>query len=70
MPAAARAVVDHDRCAGVTMCVQTAPGAFAVNDDGQSEYQAGDWAEQDLIDAADACPMAAITVVTGDPEVK
>jgi ferredoxin len=69
MPAA-RAVVDHDRCAGVTMCVQTAPGAFAVNDDGQSEYQPGDWAEQHLTDAAEACPMAAITVFPAGPEVR
>jgi ferredoxin len=30
-----RAVLDHDRCAGVTMCVQAAPEAFALNDDGQ-----------------------------------
>lgn len=64
-----RAVVDHDRCAGVTMCMQAAPGAFAVNDDGQSEFQPGDWAEQDLIEAAGACPMSAITVFTGEVEV-
>jgi ferredoxin len=69
MPAA-RAVVDHDRCAGITMCLQAAPGAFAVNDDGQSEFQAGDWAEQDLAEAADACPMAAITVLSGGPEMR
>jgi ferredoxin len=61
-----RAVVDHDLCAGVALCTQTAPGAFALNDDGLSEYQDGPWAETDLAEAADACPMAAITL-TKDP---
>jgi ferredoxin len=64
-----RAVVDHDRCAGVTMCIQAAPGAFAVNADGQSEFQAGGWAEQELTRAADACPMSAITVFRDGVEV-
>jgi ferredoxin len=64
-----RAVVDHDRCAGVTMCVQAAPGAFELNDDGQSEFQAGDRAVQDLIRAARSCPMSAITVLAGDVEM-
>jgi ferredoxin len=64
-----RAVVDHDRCAGVTMCVQAAPGAFALNDDGQSEFQAGDWVARDLLKAARSCPMSAITVLAGDVEV-
>jgi ferredoxin len=62
-----RAVVDHDLCAGVAMCTQTAPGAFALNHDGLSEYQDGPWAETDLAEAADACPMAAITL-TKDPK--
>jgi ferredoxin len=56
------AVVDHDLCAGVAMCTQVAPGAFALNDEGLSEYQDGPWPVADLADAADACPMAAITV--------
>jgi ferredoxin len=65
----ARATVDHDRCAGVTMCTQLAPGAFAINDDGQSEFQAGRWELADLAEAADGCPMSAITVVADDVEV-
>lgn len=64
-----RAVVDHERCAGVTMCIQATPGAFAVNADGQAEFQGGDWAERDLTEAADACPMSAITVLRGKSEV-
>jgi ferredoxin len=57
-----RAVVDHDLCAGVAMCTQTAPGAFALNDEGLSEYRDGPWPATDLADAADACPMAAILI--------
>jgi len=65
-----RAMVDHDLCAGVTMCMQAAPGAFALNDEGQSEYQDGPWTEAALADAARSCPMGAITVVSeeaGEP---
>lgn len=61
-----RAVVDHDLCAGVAMCTQAAPGAFALNDEGLSEYRDGPWPAADLAEAADACPMAAIAV-TKDP---
>jgi ferredoxin len=57
------AEVDHDRCAGVSMCTQLAPGAFALDGDGQAVFQpGGDWTAEDLDEARDACPMAAITV--------
>jgi ferredoxin len=64
-----RATVDHDRCAGVTLCTQAAPGAFAINDDGQSEYQPGHGDLRDLREAADGCPMSAIAVFADDKEV-
>ncbi|HUZ24232.1 MAG TPA: ferredoxin [Streptosporangiaceae bacterium] len=64
-----RAAVDHDRCAGVTICTQIAPGAFFINDDGQSQYHPGQWGLRELREAADGCPMSAITVVTDDLEV-
>jgi ferredoxin len=64
-----RAIVDRHRCVGVAMCVATAPGAFAVNDEGLSEFQAGSWDRDDLVEAADACPMSAITVFTDEEEV-
>ncbi|HEY1971694.1 MAG TPA: ferredoxin [Pseudonocardia sp.] len=57
------AVVDHDRCAGISMCIQLAPGAFALDGAGQAVFQpGGDWTPDDLAEAEDACPMAAITV--------
>jgi ferredoxin len=63
-----RAVVDHERCAGVQMCT-AASEAFAINEDGLSEFQSGDWEQRDLTEAAHACPMSAITVFEGDVEV-
>ena len=56
--------IDHDRCAGITMCVQFAPGVFALDDAGQSVVTSADGAARDVIvDAASQCPMEAITVV-------
>ena len=63
-----RATVDHERCAGVTICTQAAPGAFEINDDGQSQFQAGQWDLRDVLAAAAGCPMSAITVFADDVE--
>ena len=55
--------VDHDLCAGVAMCLTVAPGAFALDDTGQSVFRPdGVWTEEELDEAADSCPMLAITV--------
>ena len=57
------AKVDPARCMGVSMCVFAAPAAFKLNADGQSEFQgAGTASAEELQDAADSCPMAAITI--------
>lgn len=57
------AEVDHDLCAGVAMCLQHAPGAFALDEAGQSVFApTGAWTAADLEAAAEGCPMAAITV--------
>lgn len=58
-----RAEVDHDLCAGVAVCLQHAPGAFALDDAGQSVFvPTGPWTGADLEAAAGGCPMEAITV--------
>jgi ferredoxin len=63
----ARAVVDHDLCAGVTQCLQMAPQAFGLDDAGLSVFRpGGDWTLDELREAADACPMAAIEVLAED----
>ena len=57
------AVVDHDRCMGVAQCIRVAGSAFELNAAGQSVFLgAGRATRAQLQDAADACPMTAITL--------
>lgn len=59
--------VNQDRCAGITMCVQFAPGVFALDESGQSTVVDPSGADRDtLVDAAGQCPMEAVTVVDGE----
>ena len=61
-----RAEISHDLCVGVAMCVQLAPKAFVLNEAGQALFKPdGDWTPDDLREAADGCPMMAITVLGG-----
>lgn len=55
--------VDHNRCVGSTLCVMLAPGAFALNESGQSIVRdpAGE-ALAAVLNAAEQCPMSAIHV--------
>nr|WP_281290110.1 ferredoxin [Rhodoligotrophos appendicifer] len=63
-PKKVRAEISLDQCAGVAMCMQFAPGAFHRNETGQAVFDAtGRWTEEELQEAADACPMSAITIV-------
>lgn len=62
-----RAVVDHDLCAGVAECIQIAPGAFRLGDDGLAvAAEPGRFTADELAEAADSCPMSAITIVPDD----
>lgn len=66
-PAKVRAVVDRDLCAGVAQCVQIAPGAFRLGQDGLAVAAAsGPFTDQEVAEAADSCPMSAIAVLPGD----
>ncbi|MQA82533.1 MAG: ferredoxin [Streptosporangiales bacterium] len=59
-----RAYVDHDLCTGVTMCLQMAREGFELDETGQSVFRpSGRWTPSDLEAAADACPMAAISLL-------
>lgn len=55
--------VDHDKCVGSTMCILTSPSVFALDEKRQSIVvdPAGD-TEERVLDAAEQCPMSAITV--------
>jgi ferredoxin len=49
---------------GTAMCVSLAPGAFMIGAGGQASYVAGaDVPFEELEEAADNCPLLAITVV-------
>jgi ferredoxin len=58
-----RVSVDHDVCVGNAMCVTIATSTFSLNDDRQSQVvnPEGD-TEQNIIEAAENCPVAAIAV--------
>ena len=63
--------VDHDRCLGNAMCLDFAPGVFALNARRRAEVvdPEGDTLE-DILVAAGNCPTSAISVsdaVTGEP---
>jgi ferredoxin len=63
---AERARVDPVRCMGTAMCVSVAPAAFVIGDGGQASYVAGeDVSFEELEEAADNCPLLAITVFEG-----
>ena len=62
-----RVRVDHLLCVGNAMCETFAPNVFRLNDDRQSEAvdPAGD-SEAKILEAAENCPMSAITVEDAD----
>ncbi len=59
--------VDHDVCMGNAMCVTIATKAFELNDDRQAAPANPDGDTEELIlEAAENCPVAAITVTDAD----
>lgn len=58
-------VVDEDLCIGCAACEDVCPDVFAMEDDGLS-HVINETPEPELYgcvrDAADACPVAAITI--------
>ena len=59
-----QAVVDHDLCAGVAQCLQSAPAGFELDESGMSVFTpAGAWTLAQLNEAADLCPMGAIRIL-------
>ena len=59
--------VDHNLCVGNAMCETIATKAFALNDDRQSEVADPDAdTEENIIEAAESCPVSAIRVVDAD----
>ena len=62
-----RISVDHNLCVGNAMCETYAPKVFVLNDDRQSEAvdpEADN--EENILEAAENCPVSAITVVDAE----
>jgi ferredoxin len=59
-----KAVVDPDLCTGCELCVDTCPDVFEMEDDIAIAKvdQVPDGLEDDVREAADACPAEAIAV--------
>ena len=58
-----RVVIDRSLCSGFGACAELAPEVIAVGPDGLATLRTGLSADPAVFRAADACPMAAITVV-------
>ena len=59
-----RITVDHNICVGNAMCETFAPKVFVLNDDRQSEaVDPGADTLENILEAAENCPVSAITVV-------
>lgn len=58
------AEVDPGLCAGSTICLQLAPGGFALDQRRQAVFTPdGAWTAEALAEAAEECPMAAIKLL-------
>lgn len=64
MPRKLQVTVDHEVCVGNAMCETYAPKVFVMNEDLQSEVadSNGD-TEENILEAAENCPVSAITVI-------
>ena len=62
-----RVSVDHDVCVGNAMCVTIATKAFTLNDDRRAvPADPESDTEEVIMDAAENCPVAAITVIDAE----
>lgn len=59
-----RVSVDREKCQDHGQCAIAAPGVFRMNDDGRLEFDAtpDDQHRDDVEEAADVCPVQAISV--------
>jgi len=58
-----RVRIDRNLCVGFGDCIEGAPEAFALDDEGLAVFKAPDSVERSrLLAACDACPVDAITV--------
>jgi ferredoxin len=58
-----RIVIDRSLCSGFGSCAEMAPEIFEVDDGGLVSLRVGTSGDPSVLDAAAACPMAAISIV-------
>ena len=58
-----RIVIDRSLCSGFGSCAELAPEVFDVDRGGLVSLRVGTSNDPAVLEAANACPMAAITVV-------
>jgi len=61
-----RIEIDGSLCSGFGACADVAPEVVEVGGDGIASQRVGWSADPAVLDAAAACPMAAITVVEAE----
>lgn len=63
--AAWRVTVDRGACLGSGICAALAPGLFALDGERSRPLRGTTEPDETVLDAADSCPAAAITVAEG-----
>lgn len=58
-----RIEIDRNLCSGFGACADLAPDIFELDPGGTASVRVGECDEPRVLDAAAACPMAAISVI-------
>jgi ferredoxin len=58
-----RIIIDRSLCSGFGSCAELAPGIFELDGEGLASLRVGTSDDAAVLDAASACPMAAISVI-------
>jgi len=57
-----RIVIDRALCSGFGACAALAPELIEIDRSGLAALRTGETDDESILDAADSCPMGAITV--------
>lgn len=60
--------IDRSLCSGFGSCVELAPEVFVLDDDGTASVRRDESDDPAVLEAAAACPMAAISVSVREAE--
>jgi ferredoxin len=61
-----RIVIDGSLCSGFGDCADLAPEVFELDSHGKAALRRGETTDPAVLDAVNACPMGAISVVEED----